>query len=384
MQEKSFKEILIFVAGATPQIITETLWALITKHPPVFPDEIFIITTLTGKGCIEETLFTRNILKEFKEEYNLPEIPLKSDSIIVLKDHNGEALQDIRDERDNKIAGNLITNFIREKTKDSGSRLHCSITGGRKTMGFYLGAALQLFGRPWDKLYHVLVNQEFESNPEFFYKPNKNKVIRFKKQDGTVIELNTDDARIELAELPFIRLGGKIEFHERDFSELISEGQREIDISTLQPDLEVNLKERTVKVGSHMVEMIPVQLMIYAALLRQKTEHCKYPERSYCLECIDCFPVLVDFASRQALDKMADDYKKIYWGQPFKADDLKEKWKDGMGIEPLRQYITKINKALREEVDERLLPYCQISNVKLYGATRYGVKIEKSKIKINE
>ncbi|WP_442891844.1 CRISPR-associated ring nuclease [Dissulfurispira sp.] len=40
-------------------------------------------------------------------------------------------------------------------------------------MSFYMGAALQLFGRPWDRLYHVLVTPEFESNPEFFTSQRK-------------------------------------------------------------------------------------------------------------------------------------------------------------------------------------------------------------------
>ena len=40
-------------------------------------------------------------------------------------------------------------------------------------MSFYMGAAMLLFGRPWDKLYHILVTPEFETNHEFFYKPQK-------------------------------------------------------------------------------------------------------------------------------------------------------------------------------------------------------------------
>jgi CRISPR-associated protein (TIGR02584 family) len=31
------KEVFIFVAGATPQIITETIYALSQKDPPVYP-----------------------------------------------------------------------------------------------------------------------------------------------------------------------------------------------------------------------------------------------------------------------------------------------------------------------------------------------------------
>ena len=46
METKKYREILIFVAGTTPQIITETLYGLIVgKKPPVIPDELYILTT---------------------------------------------------------------------------------------------------------------------------------------------------------------------------------------------------------------------------------------------------------------------------------------------------------------------------------------------------
>lgn len=46
-KRSSYREILILVAGATPQIITETIYTLSQKHPPVYPDGVFIITTTT-------------------------------------------------------------------------------------------------------------------------------------------------------------------------------------------------------------------------------------------------------------------------------------------------------------------------------------------------
>ena len=61
-------------------------------------------------------------------------------------------LEDIRDRQDNESLGDFIATFIKEKAGDERSRLHCSLAGGRKTMSFYMGSALQLFGRPWDKL----------------------------------------------------------------------------------------------------------------------------------------------------------------------------------------------------------------------------------------
>ncbi|ODA43496.1 hypothetical protein THER_1777 [Thermodesulfovibrio sp. N1] len=60
---EKFKEILVCVIGATPQIITETIYALANKNPPVYIDEIFIITTSTGKKQIENTLIKKRDFK---------------------------------------------------------------------------------------------------------------------------------------------------------------------------------------------------------------------------------------------------------------------------------------------------------------------------------
>ena len=52
MKSSEYREILIYVAGITAQIITETLYALHHKNPPIHPDEIlssFYIITPVGK-----------------------------------------------------------------------------------------------------------------------------------------------------------------------------------------------------------------------------------------------------------------------------------------------------------------------------------------------
>ncbi|MDI6890353.1 MAG: CRISPR-associated ring nuclease Csm6 [Thermodesulfovibrionales bacterium] len=378
MKQNKFKEILIFVAGATPQIITETLYGLSQRDPPIFPDEIYIITTSIGKKHIEDTLINKGILKGLISEYALPDIKLKEDSFVIVTDSKGNEIDDIREEEENEAMGDLITSFIKEKTKDPDVRLHCSLAGGRKTMSFYIGSALQLFGRPWDKLYHVLVTPEFESNPDFYYKPRKDKIL---KKDGK--ELYTKDAEIFLAQLPFIRLRDKIPLDGKSFRELVLEGQKEIDTATTQPFLTVNLKERTVYIGDTPIDMVPIQLMIYTAFLRQKIEHCKYPENAYCLNCTDCFLPIVDFLSRPALEKMSRDYRTIYSIQPGRADDLLDKCKEGLRMEILRSNISKINRTIKEQLmNDTLLPYYTITAIKQYAGSRYGIRVEKGKIKI--
>jgi len=379
-RHNKFRETLIFVAGTTPQIITETIYALIHQSPPVYPDEIYILTTQTGERIIKQDLINSGVFKQFCKEFRLREDILNKDSIIIIKSQDDIPLLDIKEKQDNEAAGDFIANFIRAKTMDERARLHCSLAGGRKTMSFYLGSALQLFGRPWDKLYHVLVTPEFESNPEFFYKPRKNRIL---KKEGK--KLNTRDAQIHLAELPFIRLRDKISLSRKGFRELVEEGQREIDIATIQPQIRVNLSERTIYIGDNLIEMVPLHLMLYTAYLRQKTENCKHPARPYCLDCTDCFPTISDFSSRPALEEMAKDYERIYSFQPLKAEELIYKHKDGLAPSTLRQNISKINRTIRENLeDETLHPYYTITSIKKYAGSRYGVRVERRKIIIED
>ena len=137
MKVETYQEILIFVAGTTPQIITETLYGLTQGvESPIFPDEIHTITTSGGKEKVEEELFRKGRLSAFSKEYNLPAIPLGAESIHVIDDEKGRFLEDIREVSHNELLGDFIANFIREKTEDPGVRLHCSLAGGRKTMSF--------------------------------------------------------------------------------------------------------------------------------------------------------------------------------------------------------------------------------------------------------
>ena len=378
MIQKEFKEVLIFVAGATPQIITETIYALIHQETPVYPDEIHVITTTHGKKLIKENLFNEGRFINFCKEFKLREDILNENSIVVVKDHKDNSLEDIRQGKDNESLGDFITNFIRAMAKDDKTRLHCSLAGGRKTMSFYIGSALQLFGRPWDKLYHVLVSPEFESNPDFYYKPKKDKIL---KKDGK--ELHTKEAEIFLAELPFIRLRDKMPLNGRSFKELVLESQKEIDTALTQPVLSINLNERTLYIGATPIEIVPFQLMIYTAYIRQKIDNCKYPDKPHCFNCMDCFPPIVDLTSRPALEKMAKDYKMIYKDQPLRAEELLNKCPEGLEQSAIRQNISKINRTIKEQIDnETLLPYYLITTIKKYAGSRYGVRVEKGKIRI--
>ncbi len=385
MSKKDYREILIFVIGTTPQIITETLYVLTQSvEPPLFPDEIHILTTTEGKEKLEKELFEKGRLSAFSKEFDLPLIPLNSESIHIICDGEGHPLEDIRKVSHNEALGDFIINFLKEKTDDLGTRLHCSLAGGRKTMSFYLGSALQLLGRPWDKLYHVLVPPEFESHPDFYYKPKKDKVLKLRDPGGKVIKkLHTKDAQISLAELPFVRLRDKIPLNGKGFKELVREGQREIDTASIQPSLRASLSEKVIYIGQIGIDMVPMQIVLYVNLLRRKKEGCPFPERPYCLDCTECFPYLGDLAMKKTLDEMVNDYKRLYGPKSGRVEEFIRHWgeKGGVDQETIRQNISKINKTLQENLpDKTLHPLFTITAVGKHGSKRYGVRVEKGKI----
>jgi hypothetical protein len=251
-------------------------------------------------------------------------------------------------------------------------------------MSFYLGSALQLFGHPWDRLYHVLVSPDFESHPEFFYKPKKNRILSLTDCRGKVVrKLNTRDAQISLAEIPFLSLRGKLPLNGKSYRELIAESQREINTATIQLPLKVDFRDHLIEIGDRTIEMVPMQLVVYSAFLREKVNRCRYSDRETCLECTDCFPTLIDLSSRRALEEMTEDYRKIYGPKSSRMDDFLQKWPEGMEVEAFRQQISKINRTLKEGLeDETLLPFYVITAVGKYGSKRHGVRVEKAKIAI--
>lgn len=342
------KDILICVAGATPQIVTETIYALSRNIPPVFVKELYVITTSYGKQLITDTLIKQDILKQLIEEYKLPGISFTEDCLIVIKNSHGIPLQDIRNNEENEVAGDIITGFIKEKARDVTTRLHCSIAGGRKTMGFYLGGALQLFGRPWDKLYHVLVSPEFESNPNFFYPPRRPTLITCRMPDGTEKKTSTGMAGVQLAELPFIRLKEKLHLGSNSFRELVCQGQEGIDTALVQEPLRVNLRDRALEIGDRTVYFTPIELSLYIILMEQKLHHCPRPERKHCLECVDCYTSIGHLMGREALNAFIACYTRIFGKDSWKDRELYEKYgkRGGIPSKIIRQVISKVRRKI--------------------------------------
>lgn len=198
--------VFVFGVGRTPQIVTETLWAVLHRDGrPALAGCVHILTTAVGAAAAEAGLLGADgALARFCRDYDLAPMPV---TVHVLRDAAGMPLVDIRDEGDNTRLANLICTVIRDLTADAGHRVHASVAGGRKTMSFYMGYALSLFGRPQDRLSHVLVAEDFESAPGFWYPPPRSTPLRL--VDGRTRDAAT--AAVSLADIPFLPLRDRID-----------------------------------------------------------------------------------------------------------------------------------------------------------------------------
>ena len=224
------------MTGLSPQIITETLYALAVKptagQQPWIPTEVHIITTQEGAEHAIELLHpSTGWFHRLCEEYNLTGISFDQNNIHVLQDPGGQPLTDIREIDDNENAADQITEIVRELTEDDDSTLHVSIAGGRKTMGFYLGYALSLYGRPQDEMSHVLVSPPFESLRDFFFPIDDGELIRAHENGKP---LQRKDAVVTLASIPFVRMRSGLPEELRNgkssFSETVEAVQRGLGI----------------------------------------------------------------------------------------------------------------------------------------------------------
>ena len=263
------RRVLLAAAGLSPQVVTETIYALaVARTSPWCPTEVRLVATEEGWQRARLALLSEEPgwLHRLRAEYSLPPVRLDEGTVTVLE-NDGMRLADIRTEADATAAADRITNLVRELTSDPQCALHVSLAGGRKTMGFYLGTALSLYGRAQDRLSHVLVTPPYESNPGFYYPSRHSRVIYTPPPENR--PLDTAAATITLAEVPFVRLRGMLSetviARQTDFSAAIAEAQQRLD----PPEVVIYAEEGYLTAGGIEVRLRPSEMAFYAMLARR-------------------------------------------------------------------------------------------------------------------
>jgi CRISPR-associated protein (TIGR02584 family) len=325
--------VLLVVTGLSPQVVTETVYALaVQRKPPWIPQEVRLVTTAEGAERARLTLMDRKTgwFHRLRREYGLPGIRFGEETLRVLKDREGKILPDIRTAEDNMAAADFLLREMLEVTGDAGTELHVSIAGGRKTMGFFAGYALSLCGRPQDVLSHVLVDAPFESHPGFFYPARERQVIHTAPPESR--PLDASKARVTLAEIPFVRLR---ELLERagggagaGFAEAVGAVQGQV-----SPILELDCAAGLVRAGAVEVRMKPAETAFYAMIARAAKEGRR----------IACPPGGEDLALAAAFLK---EYRRC--GRVQDAVRTEKALRKGMDREYFLERVSRVNRALRE------------------------------------
>lgn len=358
------KNILLAVTGLSPQIVTETVYALAvgreqTRQPAWIPSEIHVITTAEGAQRIRLALLKegKNWFGRLCADYQLPEIVFGDEQIHIVEDINGQPLQDIRSPADNERVADFICDTVRQLTASDNTALHVSIAGGRKTMGYYAGYALSLFGRPQDALSHILVSEPFESSWDFFYPTPYSEVIE--TRDRALAD--TRDAIVTMAEIPFVRLREELPLRLRiqegktSFSETVRAAQK----TTEPPKLIIDLANHCATASGESLHMEPAELAFYAMMARAR-KNGLHPQRH------DSEGLASRYLHEyeKLVNKNSGDYERIE--KALDCDDLKE-WFD--------QRKSKTNKAIKNSLGHSLAQQYLITASGKRPKTRHSLTI---------
>lgn len=373
------RDVLVAVCGLTPQVVTETLWALHHRTPPIDPAEIWILTTQAGQSiCRDRLLGPHGALARYVREYRPTPAPrCTPSSIQIFRDARGAPLSDVRSEADNRAVGDQIAAFLRRHSSRPETRLHCSVAGGRKTMGVLLAAALQMYGRPTDRLYHVLVPPEFEAHAAFFYPPKRSR--RLVLPDGRRIDARS--ATVELAEVPYVPLRGLLSRAQLDsvasLSDLASAAQARLRVLVDPPEVRLHLRENTLRIGPRRIALPPTLMALYRAFARTKLRHCTRPELRTCGDCMDCFLPFTKETWEQTKAILEERGGKALLPniEQGKSDA------DQFALGQFRSLVRKVNRKLEEaiHVTQEDNPY-RIRSGGTRGDTVYGLVIDKTKL----
>ncbi len=330
LQPQQFsRRILLAVTGLSPQVITETLYALATADAPFVPDEVHVITTEKGADRVRLTLLSQEPgwFHRLCREYNLPPIRFGEEQIHILCDDSGRLLEDIRTPEDNRAAADFITEQVQRLTIDDNSALHVSIAGGRKSMGFFVGYALSLYGRPQDRLSHVLVSGPYESCWDFFYPTRKGQVI-FARDNSPI---DTSKGEVTLAEIPFVPLrqgmGKPLLDRKASYSQAVAAASKMFE----QPKVMIDRAEGSLLCGGETIELQPSDMAVY----------CWFAEKRHKEEVVD-----LD-AERSAAELLAM-YGRLYGEYGGGYERMETALKDGIDGHYMRPHLSKIKRLLIE------------------------------------
>ena len=345
-QAPRHRRILLAVTGLTPQVVTETLHALMREGEDALPHEVHILSTAEGADRARLALLSEQPgwFHRFMADYRLPPISFGADHIHVLKGPDGQPLSDIRTAQDNACAADQIAECVRCFTVDPNVRLHVSLAGGRKTMGFFAGYALSLWGREGDRLTHVLVSDPFEASLDFFYPTPYQRIIEPRKGKLADCQL----AEVTLADIPFVRLRHGLPQTllqgQASFAQAVQAAQGQLG----PPRLRLDLRARHVEAAGQRIELPPADLATLAWFARRAMQGLAGIERPHGAEPSQALARAYLAEYRLILGVLGDDGRAA------------ARYRDGMSQGDFDERKSKLKRVLSAALGPAVQPYLVI------------------------
>ena len=300
------KRILLAVCGLSPQVITETLYALHQNYQLV--DAIHVITTRDGKEGIFAQLLSGKSGHYYRylAEYGIDanSIDFGPDNIHVITDEHGNEIPDIVSESDNeRLLGKCLELAFRF-TADPATAVFFSIAGGRKTMSAFMALALQLYGREQDDMVHILVpDDKMRPGSDWFFPQDPSR----------------EDEKMELSYVPVLKVGRYLKTELNIHPEkLVHKLQTVIRERFNLENLIVNGRE--IICDNHKLSFSPKKAAVYRLLLRKKMNAtCE----ESCIGCEKCSYSPLELLDAFENGELYREYIKVDNPYSTRADKMK-------------------------------------------------------------
>jgi CRISPR-associated protein (TIGR02584 family) len=262
------RNVFIVTLGETPAVVTETVYALLSRDTPWVPTEIHIVTHTNGRNRSHGALAGPG--SELAAVFAAKKKTFPDPVIHVPHNLQGSEIADIVTEADNVAFANTLTKLIKRFADDENTTIHLSLSGGRKTMSAYAALAISLFGREQDELSHVFVApQEIQERANNFYWPDQETQVLVDRQGGALTDtlgrpITAKCALVVLANTPFLRLHGllkEVPFpnEEIDYASVVDLVQTNVGVRSIA----LFCRDRRLVVGPYSLKLGQAEFALY-------------------------------------------------------------------------------------------------------------------------
>jgi len=347
MKKSLPKNILVCVAGITPQVITEAYYYLVSIKK-VKIDELYVLTTLKHKDLMVFNI--PNTINEINNLLKINDFGFSSDNILCADEEVGYPGN--LDNQESYTTTDLIFDFFASRANQN-TKLFCCLSGGRKTMSVDMALAFSMYAHEHDELFHIFPKSDFYPSERYY---PKNEI---------------EEQNLIYLEKPIYRLRDKLPFlaesQGESFRDLIAKTQETLDDTVVLDDLIIDIDNRMIKIGKKSAVLQPLTFAVFLFFAKSKSGVLGGKNFSKTNSTL-----LLNIYQRVSASQGQSDkvIKKFLQNQLF-----------DFGI--IQKNISTIKNKIKDMLkDSPVSDYYNISVSGNYGQKRYSIKLPKNKIKI--